>query len=404
MAAEAKEAYIEQYSPPSTADNEPVEVVDAADAVERFLNGEVDQAIAAKAEAARRRSEVEVEEPYLGDAPAPEAPAPAPAPPPVMLPEEAIAEPNDESEFSPAPTETAEERAARLAAEEQERRALAEQAMALAAERREARLKAEAPSAAPAESAKARKARLASEEQERRELAEQAMALAAERKATRLAAEAAEAAKVASAEVATIEADDYVEVEPMGAEEKEEAAQLHGGPLANAPKPPMAETAQLLLRLQAMANASDVKRWMNGAGEEEVMMLIKGLKEVHASWLHADAALINMSMEMSGYKRREEEREVEKRISGEERRDLVGRVMEAEGKLQEADVRIDELSAALSEKQGEVDALTLSLQQAILDQKGVADKQLLKESKKGISSNRASLKTGAAAAMAQIPR
>ena len=89
MAAEAKEAYIEQYSPPSTADNEPVEVVDAADAVERFLNGEVDQAIAAKAEAARRRSEVEAEEPYLGDAPAPEAPAPAPAPPPVMLPEEA---------------------------------------------------------------------------------------------------------------------------------------------------------------------------------------------------------------------------------------------------------------------------------------------------------------------------
>ena len=62
---------------------------------------------------------------------------------------------------------------------------------------------------------------------------------------------------------------------------------------------PMAETAQLLMRVAAMSQPAEVRKWAAKAADSELTTLVKGVREVHQSWLHADAALINMNVELA---------------------------------------------------------------------------------------------------------
>ena len=69
--------------------------------------------------------------------------------------------------------------------------------------------------------------------------------------------------------------------------------------LLNAPAPPRSETLQLLMRLQALSTPAELREWARKASDEELRTFHKGLREVNQSWLYADAALINMDIELS---------------------------------------------------------------------------------------------------------
>ena len=69
--------------------------------------------------------------------------------------------------------------------------------------------------------------------------------------------------------------------------------------LLNAPAPPRSETLQLLMRLQALSTPAELREWAKRASDEELRTFHKGLREVNQSWLYADAALINMDIELS---------------------------------------------------------------------------------------------------------
>ena len=69
--------------------------------------------------------------------------------------------------------------------------------------------------------------------------------------------------------------------------------------LLNAPAPPRSETLQLLMRLQALSTPTELREWAKRASDEELRTFHKGLREVNQSWLYADAALINMDIELS---------------------------------------------------------------------------------------------------------
>lgn len=147
--------------------------------------------------------------------------------------------------------------------------------------------------------------------------------------------------------------------------------------MPDAPKPPMAETAQLLQRIGSIKAAADVRNWAKSASDADLLTLVSGVREVHASWLHADATLINLEVQLSIAKHHlgeADERALEKEKNVEDMKVAIqGQLGDAEGHLTTLTDEVASLQAQLAAKSSEVDSLTMSLQQAILNQKGVAE-------------------------------
>ena len=147
--------------------------------------------------------------------------------------------------------------------------------------------------------------------------------------------------------------------------------------MPEAPKPPMAETAQLLQNLGSVKKAAELRAWAASASEEDLMTLVRGLREVHASWLHADASLINMNVELSiekqAHAQAKEAAEAERMQAESSNQQLVARLAESERRLAQSDAQLAEMNASLEAKNAEVHSLTMALQRAILEQKGVAE-------------------------------
>lgn len=138
--------------------------------------------------------------------------------------------------------------------------------------------------------------------------------------------------------------------------------------------PSDAEVA-LLLRISALGGAKDVRRWAEGAADAELGSFVKALRALHQSWLCTDAALINTSVELSLLKETQvgcEVREACERRSSHESSRLLS---ESQDELAASEVVREQLAAQLAEKDAEVAGLTLALQAAILEQKGVAESQ-----------------------------
>ena len=133
------------------------------------------------------------------------------------------------------------------------------------------------------------------------------------------------------------------------------------------------ESAQLLMKLTATKSALEVRNWAKRSSDEEVSVMVSAIRNLHSAWLSADAALINMHVEAS--LRKEVETNVRRESAG------IGSQLEsaqaaqanAEEMLKKSERRCRALEAELTERNEEVQNLTMALQQAILEQKGVAE-------------------------------
>ena len=139
----------------------------------------------------------------------------------------------------------------------------------------------------------------------------------------------------------------------------------------------MAETAQLLQRIGSIKAAAHMRSWAAQASDAELMQLVSGVREVHASWLHADASAINMEIQLAITKQQQheaDERERDQKTNIDEMRTAIQtQLSNAEGHLATLAGEVTSLQAQLAAKNSEVKSLTTSLQQAILNQKGVAE-------------------------------
>ena len=113
------------------------------------------------------------------------------------------------------------------------------------------------------------------------------------------AAGAAEEAASAAVEEALAAAEDAGGGEPSVEVDYDAFTREPARALLNAPAPPRSETLQLLMRLQALSTPAELREWARRASDEELRTFHKGLREVNQSWLYADAALINMDIELS---------------------------------------------------------------------------------------------------------
>lgn len=157
---------------------------------------------------------------------------------------------------------------------------------------------------------------------------------------------------------------------PSGASNGGVPATPDPSPLPTMPRAPVDASAAMMLRLSALKDAADVRRWVGRASDEDLQLMVRAVRELHSAWLHADASLINKSLEFSLLKQASSE-QVERsmsdlKVATEER-------VTAAARLGEVERERDELRQALDAKESEVNDLTLSLQQAILENKGVAE-------------------------------
>ena len=140
--------------------------------------------------------------------------------------------------------------------------------------------------------------------------------------------------------------------------------------LMNAPAPPRSEALQAIMRLQALGNASEVRSWASNAADDELLALTKGLRMVNASWLHADAAAINMEIELAILRQAGMAMSVDAKTEFQSLSAQLACLTERCIKSEQARIAAE---AKLAEKCDEVDSLTGALQHAILGQKGAVE-------------------------------
>jgi hypothetical protein len=142
---------------------------------------------------------------------------------------------------------------------------------------------------------------------------------------------------------------------------------------ANVPSAPVAESAQRLHRLAAFTRAEQLRN----LSDDELLATIRAVRELHATWLHADAALINTTLQCALLKEDavqvEDAFRTEHKVLTQERVTCASKLADAEARIAELEAETATLKASLSAKNAECDGLTMALQQAILEQKGVAE-------------------------------
>ena len=155
-----------------------------------------------------------------------------------------------------------------------------------------------------------------------------------------------------------------------------------------APPAPTADRVQLLMRISAAKQPEQVRAWAQGAADEELMTMVRAIRELHSSWLHAESSLINMNVELS--LQRHEQSKTHERLEGEntviknEAHELSARLNAADASGAAAAEQCVQLEARLRDKEAEVEQLTMQLQQAILEKKGAAESEYLKKAGRAV--------------------
>ena len=93
------------------------------------------------------------------------------------------------------------------------------------------------------------------------------------------------------------EDDSDFEFEPAE-QQGEGASGVNGGDASPESRARSSSDAQLLMRVAACSSASDVRQWTAHAPDEELLAMVRALRDLQASWLHADASLINLNVEL----------------------------------------------------------------------------------------------------------
>lgn len=141
----------------------------------------------------------------------------------------------------------------------------------------------------------------------------------------------------------------------------------------DAPPSLTGEAAQLLMKLTAIKAPADLRRYFTKASDDEVNAMVSAIRDLHVAWLNADAALINMHVEASLRKEVATNQKLQTAESDSQLRELASQQSAAEAKLSHSQQRCKALEDELTERNEEVGNLTMALQQAILEQKGVAE-------------------------------
>ena len=123
-----------------------------------------------------------------------------------------------------------------------------------------------------------------------------------------------------------------------------------------------------VLRVASLKEAGEVRKWASGSGQESLVAMLRGVRELHSSWLHADAALINLQVENSLLKSAaaDDERTAARKQKDDEC-ELASRLRRAEAALAASEGGKTALASVLAERDAEIAQLTFSLQQSILD-------------------------------------
>jgi hypothetical protein len=136
------------------------------------------------------------------------------------------------------------------------------------------------------------------------------------------------------------------------------------------PSGPTAAHTALMSGVGSCTSAESVRRWVADASDSQLTTLVEGVREMHLSWLHADAARINLNVEVSLLRQGQLAAEVREVA---ERRASAGSTEQLTAALATSEQQREVLVAQLQRQQDEVKAMTLALQRAILEQKSVAE-------------------------------
>ena len=166
-------------------------------------------------------------------------------------------------------------------------------------------------------------------------------------------------------------------------------------PLATTVPPPPAEDMALLMSFAALADASALRAWVERSPDSALTSTVRAIRALHSSWLLADGAMINLSVELSLLKQEraasvkredfdcrsspgvtdlvpqdlERQQEAQRVIYD----NLIEQLSASHEALEESEQRAEALRAELAEKSAAhekaVSELTAALEEATLEQK-----------------------------------
>ena len=146
--------------------------------------------------------------------------------------------------------------------------------------------------------------------------------------------------------------------------------------MVQVPAAPAGESGQVLHRL-GLTSAAQLRSVCEDSSDSDLMKIIRAVRELHATWLQTDASLINTSIQLTLLQRdtveQEEAFSEDRKVLTQERATCASKL--ADRKRTHSWRLRREHSQALTARTNECDGLTIALQQAILEQKGVAESQ-----------------------------
>lgn len=149
--------------------------------------------------------------------------------------------------------------------------------------------------------------------------------------------------------------------------------------MVQVPAAPAGESGQVLHRLAALTSAAQLRSVCEDSSDSDLMKIIRAVRELHATWLQTDASLINTSIQLTLLQRdtveQEEAFSEDRKVLTQERATCASKLADANARIAELEAEARALKQALTARTNECDGLTIALQQAILEQKGVAESQ-----------------------------
>ena len=149
--------------------------------------------------------------------------------------------------------------------------------------------------------------------------------------------------------------------------------------MVQVPAAPAGESGQVLHRLAALTSAAQLRSVCEDSSDSDLMKIIRAVRELHATWLQTDASLINTSIQLTLLQRdtveQEEAFSEDRKVLTQERATCASKLADANARIAELEAEARALKQALAARTNECDGLTIALQQAILEQKGVAESQ-----------------------------
>ncbi len=143
--------------------------------------------------------------------------------------------------------------------------------------------------------------------------------------------------------------------------------------VAQGPTPPDAAQSALLHRVAACSSAGQLREALGGPSDDQLMLLVSGVRQVAQCWLHSDAAQINLQVDMRLLKAKHaaamQKAEAQRLKATEAARESAEQLAQTQEALKACDDAMEAMHLCMRDKDAEIAELTASVRQAILVKK-----------------------------------